>query len=73
MAEGTEVFTIDLSSDEVGLDLGGRVSLEVAVIDNESSASFDQTEYTLVENAGEVVLVVNRFGVLLRSPRLTTS
>ena len=59
------MFTIDLSSDEVGLDLGGRVSLEVAVIDNESSASFDQTEYTLVENAGEVVLVVNRFGGLV--------
>ena len=65
LAEGIEVFSVDLSSDEVGLDLSGRVSLEVAVIDNESSSSFDQTEYALDENVGEVVLVVNRFGGLV--------
>ena len=62
LAEGTETFLIELSSEEVGVDLGGRSSLEVAVIDNESSASFDQTTLSLSENAGEVVLVVNRYG-----------
>ncbi|HJO09588.1 MAG TPA: Calx-beta domain-containing protein, partial [Verrucomicrobiota bacterium] len=62
LPEGTESFTIELTSDEVGLDLGGRTSMEVAVIDNESSASFAQLGYEVREIDGELVLVVNRFG-----------
>jgi uncharacterized delta-60 repeat protein len=62
LAEGTETFSINLSSENLGVDLGGRSSLEVAVIDNESSASFDQAAFSVSENSGELVIVVNRFG-----------
>jgi uncharacterized delta-60 repeat protein len=64
LAEGSESFTIELTSDAMGLDLGGRTSLEVVVIDNESSASLDQLAYEVRESDGEVVLAVNRFGGL---------
>ena len=62
LAEGTETFAIDLFSEDLGVDLSGRSSIEVAVIDNESSASFEQAELSVLENSGEVVIVVNRFG-----------
>ena len=42
--------------------MSGRSSLEVAVIDNESAASFEETALSVSENSGEVVIVVNRFG-----------
>ena len=64
LAEGSESFTIELTSDAVGIDLGGRTSLEVVVIDNESSASLDQLAYEVRESDGEVVLAVSRFGGL---------
>jgi hypothetical protein len=64
LAEGTETFTIELTSEAVGIDLGGRTSMEVVVIDNESSASLDQLAYEVRESDGEVVLAVNRFGGL---------
>jgi len=64
LAEGTETFTIDLSSEAEGIDLGGRTSIEVVVIDNESSASLDQLAYEVRESDGEVVLAINRFGGL---------
>ncbi|SVB89596.1 uncharacterized protein METZ01_LOCUS242450, partial [marine metagenome] len=64
LAEGSESFTIELTSEAVGIDLGGRTSMEVVVIDNESSASLDQLAYEVRESDGEVVLAVNRFGGL---------
>ncbi|MDP7051369.1 MAG: Calx-beta domain-containing protein [Verrucomicrobiota bacterium] len=64
LAEGTEYFTLELASEAVGIDLGGRISTEVVIIDNESSASFGQFELEVAESSGEVELVVNRFGGL---------
>ncbi len=65
LAEGSESFTLELTSEEVGIDLGGRVSTEVFIIDNESSAGFEQFELEVSESGGEVELVVNRFGGLV--------
>jgi len=64
LAEGSESFTIELTSDAEGIDLGGRTSMEVVVIDNESSASLDQLAFEVRESDGEVVMVVSRFGGL---------
>ena len=64
IAEGAESFTINLFSDDPGLDLSGRSSIEVVIIDNESSASFLQTELTINESVGEALLLVNRYGSL---------
>ena len=65
LAEGSESFTLELTSEEVGIDLGGRVSTEVFIIDNESSAGFEQFELEVSASGGEVELVVNRFGGLV--------
>ena len=64
LAEGTESFTVELTSDAEGIDLGGRTSVEVVVIDNESSASLDQLAYEVRESDGEIVLAVSRYGGL---------
>ena len=64
LAEGTESFTVELTSDAEGIDLGGRTSVEVVVIDNESSASLDQLAYEVRESDGEIVLGVSRYGGL---------
>ncbi|MED6315457.1 MAG: Calx-beta domain-containing protein, partial [Verrucomicrobiota bacterium] len=64
LAEGAETFTIELTSDAVGVDLGGRISLVVVVIDNESSASLERLAYEVLESDGEIVLFVSRFGGL---------
>ena len=64
LAEGAESFTLELTSEAVGIDLGGRISTEVVIIDNESSASFEQFELEVTESSGEVELVVNRSGGL---------
>jgi hypothetical protein len=53
-----------LTSDAEGIDLGGRTSVEVVVIDNESSASLDQLAYEVRESDGEIVLAVSRYGGL---------
>ena len=60
LAEGNESFAIELTSEAEGIDLGGRTSIEVVVIDNESSAGFDQLALEVSESVGEAVLVVNR-------------
>ena len=65
LAEGNESFAIKLTSEAEGIDLGGRISIEVVVIDNESSASFDQLALEAAESIGEAVLVVNRSGGLI--------
>jgi hypothetical protein len=64
LAEGAESFTLELTSEAVGIDLGGRISTEVVIIDNESSASFEQFELEVTESSGEVELIVNRSGGL---------
>jgi hypothetical protein len=65
LAEGNESFAIELTSEAEGIDLGGRTSIEVVVIDNESSAGFDQLAFEVDESVGEMVLVVNRSGGLI--------
>ncbi|MCP4816212.1 MAG: hypothetical protein GY888_27165, partial [Planctomycetaceae bacterium] len=65
LVEGNESFAIELTSEAEGIDLGGRTSIEVVVIDNESSAGFDQLTLEVGESVGEMVLVVNRSGGLI--------
>ena len=65
LAEGNESFAIELTSEAEGIDLGGRTSIEVVVIDNESSAGFDQLAIEAGESVGEMALVVNRSGGLI--------
>jgi len=65
LAEGNESFAVELTSEAEGIDLGGRTSIEVVVIDNESSAGFDQWALEVGESVGEMVLVVNRSGGLI--------
>ena len=65
LVEGNESFAIELTSEAEGIDLGGRTSIEVVVIDNESSAGFDQWALEVGESVGEMVLVVNRSGGLI--------
>jgi uncharacterized delta-60 repeat protein len=65
LAEGNESFTIELTSEAVGIDPGGRTSVEVAIIDDESSAGFDQFAFEVGENVSEVVIMVNRSGGLI--------
>jgi hypothetical protein len=62
LAEGTESFAIELTSEAEGIDLRGQISVEVVIIDDEGSAGFDQLAFEVDESVGELVLVVNRFG-----------
>jgi len=65
LAEGNESFTIELTSEAVGIDPGGRTSVEVVIIDDESSAGFDQFAFEVGENVSEVAIMVNRSGGLI--------
>jgi hypothetical protein len=62
LAEGSESFAIELTSEAEGIDLRGQISVEVVIIDDEGSAGFDQLAFEVDESVGELVIVVNRFG-----------
>ena len=62
LAEGTESFAIELTSEAEGIDLGGQISVAVVMIDDEGSTGFDQLSFEVDESVGELVFVVNRFG-----------
>jgi len=61
IVEGAKTFTVNLSA-PTGATIGANPTSTVTINDNDAGVVFAQATYTVVENAGNVTLTVNRIG-----------